>query len=144
MLLVIGLALGTIGGAMRVLTVVFADRIVEAVQASPQLFEGSMARAKGGLRVATDRSPGHLLAIAGNLALVLAGGALGLAGSLTASSVGRIAMAGAAIAAGIGLLVMRSWVAAGAYLIGGFLLLVVMPPGTDQSPPPGAEGPPAP
>jgi hypothetical protein len=125
-LLVIGLALGTIGGTMRVLTVVFGDTIVRAVQSNRGQLPGDAEQVQAGVARAADRSPGHLLAIAGDLALVLAGGAIGIV-VCTSRRTGalRTVLSGLVIASGIALLLLQSWVSAGAYIIGGFLTLVM-------------------
>jgi hypothetical protein len=124
-LLIIGLALGTIGGAMRVLTVVFGDSIVRAVQSSQARIPGNADQVRAGVRRAADRSPGHLLAVAGDLALVLVGGALGLVACTSKrTGIWRTVLTGVVVASGIALLLLQSWVSAGAYIIGGFLVLV--------------------
>jgi hypothetical protein len=116
-LLIIGLALGTMGGAMRVLTMVFGDTIVRAVQNSTGQLPG--------VRNATDRSAAHVLAIAGDLALVLVGGAAGIVVSTSRrKGVWRTILSGVVVASGIALLLLQSWMSAGAYIIGGFLVLV--------------------
>ncbi len=125
-LLVIGVALGAIGGTMRVLTVVFGDSILRAVQTNRSQLPGNAEQVQAGVAQAADRSPGHLLAIAGDLALVLVGGAAGIA-ACTSRRKGpwRMSLSGIAVAAGIALLLLQSWVSAGAYIIGGFLTLVM-------------------
>ena len=124
-LLVIGLGLGIIGGAMRILTVVFGDTIVRAIQTSQSQVPGNADQVQAGVRKAADRSFGHVLAIAGDLALVLVGGVGGLV-VCTSRRKGtwRTVLSGVVIAAGIALLLLQSCVSAGAYIIGGFLTLI--------------------
>jgi hypothetical protein len=126
-LLVIGLAMGLIGGTMRVLTVVFGDTIVRAVQSNRGQLPGNAEQVQAGVARAADRSLGHVLAIAGDLALVLAGGATGIV-VCTSRRTGawRTVLSGLVIASGIALLLLQSWVSAGAYVIGGFLSLVTV------------------
>jgi len=129
-LLVIGLSLGTIGGAARVLAVVFGDSIARAAKSNEGRLPSHTLQVQEGVRRAADRSPGHLLAVAGNLALVLAGGAIGIAAcTLRRPGVLRTILGVVVIACGIGLLLLESWVAAGAYVIGGFLAIVDFPTG---------------
>jgi hypothetical protein len=124
-LLVIGLALGTIGGTMRVLTVVFGDTIVRAVRSNRGQLPGDAEQVQAGVMRASDRSPWHLLAVGADLALVLAGGAMGIVVCASRrTGAWRTVLSGLVIASGIALLLLQSWVSAGAYAIGGVLTLI--------------------
>jgi hypothetical protein len=124
-LLIVGLALGFLGGVSRVLPLFYGDTMLEALKNNPNQMQGNVLLAQEGLRQASARTVSNILTIAGDLLLVFAGGTLGLLAMASGTGkTGRIVFAVIALACGLGLLALRSWICAGAYMIAGFLLLM--------------------
>jgi hypothetical protein len=124
--LIIGLALGTIGGILRFVTLFYGDSMLQALKTSQVELTPTMLQAQESLKKATDKSLSHVLSLVGDLAIIIAGGTLALvAASADTKKKWRIPLACAAIAAGLGLLAFRNWVCAVAYILGGFLLLTL-------------------
>ena len=123
-LLIIGLVLGGLAGLSRIIVVAFGDSMLSALRESAGQLQGNYLVAQKGLEQATARTLSNIASIGGNLLLVLVGGCLGLlAGAEDTNRTVRLVFSVVAMAAGLGLLAMRSWVCAGAFLIGGCLAL---------------------
>ncbi|HET6486590.1 MAG TPA: hypothetical protein VFH83_09240 [Spirochaetia bacterium] len=126
-LLIIGLVLGCLGGLSRIATVALGDTIMATLRGSGAQLQGNYSVAQKGLEQATAKTFSNIASIAGNLLLVLVGGALGLlACAEDTDRKWKVVFSLVALAAGLGLLAMRSWVCAGAYVIGGCLSLLAV------------------
>jgi hypothetical protein len=124
-LLIVGLALGLLGGLSRILPLFYGDTMLQALKGSPTQMQGNVLLAQEGIKQASARTVSNILAISGNLALVLAGGTFGLLALASGTAkVWRIVFSIVALASGLGLIAMRSWICAGAYMIAGFVLLM--------------------
>jgi hypothetical protein len=123
-LLVIGLVLGTMSVASGIVTLVFADRLNDLVTQGLEKSINDSSRITEGLRRATDRSIGHILDLAARLAVVAAGGALGLVAVSRRRGAARFVLGSCTIAAGLGLFGLHMWVSAAAFLVGGLLIVL--------------------
>ncbi len=122
---IIGLALGALGGLSSVAVLVFGDSLLETMRNNESAFSGGAAVYENALAQATAKTLANILRISGRLALILVGGVLGLLACAADTSVRwKTIFSIVVIAAGIGLLAMRAWVPAGAYLIGGIVALL--------------------
>lgn len=124
--LIIGLALGVISGLLQIITVAFGDSLMEAVNSNQNQLSTQLLQARESLKKATDKTIPHILTIVGYILTTVAGGAFGfLAASSDTKKPWKTAFGGATVAAGLGLLAFRSWVVAIAYVLAGFLLIVL-------------------
>jgi hypothetical protein len=130
-ILIVGLVLGLLGGIGRLFPIVFADMLRTSVQSNKARLPENLRQAEEALAKATDQSLLHVLEVAGFIVVAAAGGSLGLL-SLASDTgkTGRIIFSVAAMAAGLGMIAFRSWVAAALLIVGGFLSLL----SADQKP----------
>jgi hypothetical protein len=135
-IVIIGLALGVLGGIAAVVTLAFGDSLMETFNRNRAQMTPTLLQAQEGLKKATDRSPAHIAAVVGQLALIIVGGTLGLlALSSDTSRTAKTVFACITIAAGLGLLGFQSWIPAAAYVLGGFISLVAADSRKRISPP---------
>ena len=124
-LIIIGLVLGSLGGLFRVALLFTGEGLLETIEKSADQTDASFLIAKQGLEQASAKTALNIGSIAGSIVLILAGGILGLlAAAADTGKKAKLVFGIIMIVAGIGLLVLQSYVCAGAYIIGGFLLLV--------------------
>jgi hypothetical protein len=96
-IIIAGLVLGSLGGLFRVALLFTGEGMLETIGKSADQTDPNFLIAKQGLEQASAKTALNIGSIAGSIVLILAG---------------------------VGLLVLQSYISAGAYIIGGFLLLV--------------------
>ncbi len=124
-IIIVGFVLGSLGGLFRVSLLFTGEGMLETIEKSADQTDPNFLLAKQGLEQASAKTALNIGSIAGAVVLILAGWILGLLAA--AADTGRktkLVFTIITIVAGVGLLVLQSYICAGAYLIGGFLLLV--------------------
>lgn len=124
-IIIAGLVLGSLGGLFRVALLFTGEGMLETIGKSADQTDPNFLIAKQGLEQASAKTALNIGSIAGSIVLILAGGILGLlAAASDMEKKAKLVFTIITIVAGIGLLVLQSYISAGAYIIGGFLLLV--------------------
>ena len=126
-ILIIGLVFGLLGRFSQLYFVVSGDTIKESLKkleaSGQQVPNYDLAMAN--MDKMTDPSLAHILTILGAAACVIAGAVCGLIGGINPPMKVRGGVfGGLAVALGLGLLAFHAWVAAAAYVVGGFLVFL--------------------
>ena len=132
--IIIGLVLGTIGGSIALLSLAFGDTLIKTITQNQSQLPANSLQAIEGLKKATDKSPSHIMYLVSDLFVIVAGGVLGLLAAFASKKRSwRTVFAAIAILSGLGLLAFHHWIAAAAYAIGGFLLVILDEKDTNES-----------
>jgi hypothetical protein len=115
-ILSIGLSFGVLGGVAGIALFFFGDTVLQVVtNAAPAPVPADSHRVS---------TPLHALSVFARLPVVLLGGIVGLLGNVPSAGKARARACGAlAFAAGLVLLLYQGWICAGAYVIGGVLVI---------------------
>ena len=125
-ILIVGLVLGTISGSLQVFTLVFGDTMLKTINQNQSQLPANSLQGIEALKKATDKSLSHILYISSGLLVIIAGGVLGIvAAYVSKKKIWTTIFGAASIVAGLGLLAFHHWIAAAAYIIGGFFLIIM-------------------